>query len=282
MSHRIYKNIKLFKKFTFNELTKYIYGFNTYYKNSFTKRYEMLPESVVTEKYSYVWRSFLVSFSKKFPKLIDVETKLKLNLFLLDILQTYKGWRHIKGLPVRGQRTWTNGKSVYRSNLTLRKFKIKLAQKVYSQLSINDVNTVYLAEQINSMWKTQWEAEWKAAKKNRLRLVRQGGIVKADLAGMAKNNVVSPQKLQKMNKKQRQALKKNNFSLGFDSGFTKKIIEDMYKSKFVEQSKNKNKSSSLSLTEKKYKPKVKKKKIDTRTLKIKHNLKKKSKKSVWD
>lgn len=202
---------------------------------------------------------------------------------MLDILQTYKGWRHTKGLPCRGQRTWTNGNSCYRSNLTLRRFKLKLAQRVYSQLSLNEVNTTYFAEQVNNLWKTQWEAEWKAARKNRLRLVRQGGIVKADLVNMSKGNVISPQKLKKMNKKQRQALKKNNFTLGFEPGFTKKIIDDLYKNKFVEQAKRKNSRSSLILTaEKKTKTKVKKKKVDIRSQKIKHNLKKKSKKSVWD
>lgn len=214
---------------------------------------------------------------------MDIETKNKLDIFILDILQTYRGWRHTKGLPCRGQRTWTNGNSVYRSNFVLRRFKIKLAQRVYTQLSANDVNTAYLAEQMNSLWKTQWEAEWKAARKSRLRLTRQGGTVKADLLNMSKGNVISPQKLQKMNKKQKQALKKNNFTLGFEPGFTKKIIDDLYKSKFVEQSKRKNNRTSLiSYDDKKKSKSNKKKKVDIKTQKIKHNLKKKSKKSVWD
>lgn len=127
---------------------------------------------------------------------------------MLDILQTYKGWRHLKGLPVRGQRTWTNANSVSKSNLMLRQFKLHITKKVFSQLPPSEINTIYLAEQINLLWKIQWETEWKAAKKNRLRVVRQGGIVKTDLIGMAKGNIVSPQKLKKMNKKQKQSLKK--------------------------------------------------------------------------
>jgi ribosomal protein S13 len=30
------------------------------------------------------------------------------NIFMLDIITSYRGWRHFKGLPVRGQRTWSN------------------------------------------------------------------------------------------------------------------------------------------------------------------------------
>lgn len=243
----------------------------------------MNTSTYIDSENSNKWSSLFRSINLIFPKTLDIEIKNRLNIFYLDILQTYKGWRHIKGLPVRGQRTWTNGNSVFRSNFVLRRYKIKLAQKMYTQLSVSDVNTAYLAEQMNSLWKTQWEAEWKAARKNRLRLIKQGGQAKADLINMSKGNVISPQKLQKMNKKQKQALKKNQFSLGFDTGFTKKIIDDLYRSKFVEQSKRKNNRVSLSsLDEKRNKSKQKKKKIDIRTQKIKHNLKKKSKKSVWD
>ena len=30
------------------------------------------------------------------------------NIYILDLLCTYKGWRHSRGLPVRGQRTKNN------------------------------------------------------------------------------------------------------------------------------------------------------------------------------
>lgn len=98
---------------------------------------------------------------------------------------------------------------------------------------------------------------------------------------MAKGQIVSPQKLKKMNKKQKQALKKNTFSLGFDLGFTKKMVDDLYKQKILEQSKRKSKRSNIiSLRDEKKKSKIKKKKIDVKTQKIKHTIKKKSKKSV--
>jgi len=252
--------------------------------SNFKSRLELRDFDILDTSTPSKWSALTNTIKILFPQKIHVKSKALANIFMLDILQTYKGWRHAKGLPVRGQRTWTNAWSSFRSNLTLRKFKIKIAQKIFTQLSVSDVSTAYLAEQINMLWKVQWESEWKAAKKNRLRLTRQGGAVKADLVGMAKGHVVSPQKLKKMNKKQKQALKKNSFSLGFDPGFTKKIIEDLYKTKLMEQSKRKQSRTTLvSLNEtKKGKGKVKKKKMDLIAQKIKHKLKKKIKKSVWD
>jgi len=262
---------------------KNIFGFGYYYTSVFASRLEVIPKSIIYDVSPNKWTVLFSILLKKFPVKLSARSKFLTNVFILDILQTYKGWRHAKGLPCRGQRTWTNGWSSFRSNLLLRRFKIKIAQKVYNQLPPSEVNTVYLAEQINLLWKVQWESEWKAAKKNRLRMQRQGGAAKADLVSMAKGNVISPQKLKKMNKKQKQALKKNSFTLGFDPGFTKKIIEDLYKTKMLEQTSRRNRRTSmLSLTDQKKKTKVKKKKVDIRAQKIKHNLKKKSKKSVWD
>jgi len=279
-----FRDIKLFSKITLNYAHKNVYGFGSLFLSNFKSRLELREFDLLDTNMPSKWSALINTIKILFPQKVHVKSKALANIFMLDILQTYKGWRHAKGLPVRGQRTWTNAWSSFRSNLVLRKFKIKIAQKIFTQLSVSDVSTAYLAEQINMLWKVQWESEWKAAKKNRLRLTRQGGAVKADLVGMAKGHVVSPQKLKKMNKKQKQALKKNSFSLGFDPGFTKKIIEDLYKTKLMEQSKRKQSRNTLvSLNEiKKGKGKVKKKKMDLRAQKIKHNLKKKSKKSVWD
>lgn len=98
---------------------------------------------------------------------------------------------------------------------------------------------------------------------------------------MAKGNIVSPQKFNKMSKKQKQTVKKDTFSLGFDPGFTKKLIDSLYRTQFLEQSKGKKKKRlSVIDPEDKKSKKVKKKKIDEKTKKLKHRLKKKGKKSV--
>jgi len=270
-------------RLSFKDLKKFIFGFNNHYILHLVVRFEILPNLELDSTSPTKWYPMFKIITNIFPKNLNIQKKNLLHILLLDTLQSYRGWRHSRGFPVHGQRTWSNGSSSYKSNMILRKYKLKLAQKVYSQLPPNEINTLYLAEQMNSVWKVQWENEWNAAKKSRLKLVRQGGTPKADLINMSRGNVVSPQKLKKMNKKQKQALKKNHFSLGFDTGFTKKIVEEFYRSKSLEHSKRKSRRMSVLNTEdKKNKNKSKKKKIDVRTQKIKHNLKKKNKKSVWD
>ena len=42
---------------------------------------------------------------KNYPTPIAVQKKQMLNIYVLDAIQSYKGVRHSKGLPCRGQRT---------------------------------------------------------------------------------------------------------------------------------------------------------------------------------
>jgi len=39
------------------------------------------------------------------PLDLNLEDKLNVNIFMLDVINTYRGARHAFGLPVRGQRT---------------------------------------------------------------------------------------------------------------------------------------------------------------------------------
>ena len=85
------------------------------------------------------------------PENKDLRRKNIFNVFMLDFINTYRGVRHSFGLPVRGQRTWTNAWSCYKSNLTLRQFKIKLSKRLYTTITLSDLNIAYLAEQINNL-----------------------------------------------------------------------------------------------------------------------------------
>ncbi len=82
---------------------------------------------------------------------------------------------------------------------------------------------------------------------------------------MAKGNVISPTRLKKMSKKQKSSIGKNTLTLGFDVGFTKKVLTDLYKRDKLKQFKT---------------IKTKKKKLDIKSKIIKHKLKKKAKKSL--
>ena len=85
------------------------------------------------------------------PENKELKKKVVFNVFILDFINTYRGVRHSFGLPVRGQRTWSNAWSCYRSNLVLRQFKIKLSKRLYTSITLSDLNIAYLAEQINNL-----------------------------------------------------------------------------------------------------------------------------------
>lgn len=155
------------------------------------------------------------------PENKSLKKKMVFNIFMLDLISSYRGLRHAFGLPVRGQRTWTNAWSCYRSNLVLRQFKIKLSKRLYTSITISELNIAYLAEQINSLWKLQWDSEWKKAKRQRqIQAKKSRNFYKVDLRTIASANVSVKEK------------KKNaNYVIGFDPGFTKYVIKQSIKFK---------------------------------------------------
>ena len=150
----------------------------------------------------------------------ELKKRVVFNIFILDLVNSYRGLRHAFGLPVRGQRTWTNAWSSYRSNLILRQFKIKLSKRLYTSITISDLNIAYLAEQINSLWKIQWDGEWKKAKRQRqVKAKKSRNFYKVDLRAIASANVSVKNK------------KQANYVVGFDPGFTKYVIKQSLKFK---------------------------------------------------
>jgi len=144
----------------------------------------------------------------------DLKTKHIFSIFMIDVINSYRGSRHSLGLPTRGQRTWTNAWSSYRSNTTLRQFKISLLKRLHTSITINELNIAYLAEQINNLWRLQWESEWKKAKKQRQdQAKRNKNYFTVDLKAIASGNVTSKEK------------KGNNYIIGFDPGFTKYVLK---------------------------------------------------------
>jgi len=154
------------------------------------------------------------------PENKELKKKMIFNIFILDFINSYRGVRHSFGFPVRGQRTWSNAWSSYRSNLTLRQFKIKLSKRLYTSVTLSDLNIAYLAEQMNNLWKIQWEGEWKKAKRQRQLIAKKShGQYNVDLSLMASANVVT------------KAKKGGAYLLGFESGFTRHVLKQATKLK---------------------------------------------------
>lgn len=266
---------------SFDTFIKSTFGFGPQILNSLEERFEVFSDKPLTNQEEYKWESLEDFFGFFLPPMASYKSRLEVNILYLDLIYTYRGWRHSKGFPVRGQRTWSNAWSSYRSNLFLRNIKLKIAKKYYGNLPENEINMAYLAEDINSLWKLQWEHEWKAAKK-RLKASEKNNKknpVKIDLASMAQGNVIIDdiiKKKLKANKKKR-VVQKNVFTLGFDPGFTKFVLSNHH---------NPGKSSQTTATllnnNKNFKKTNIKKKIDIKVQKIAHQTRKKNKKSLWD
>jgi len=81
------------------------YGFNKVLLNKFYERMENLNPA-----YNLFLNNnkYLIGFkfiSKIVPKKSSITNKRLLNIYTLDLTTSYKGWRHMRNLPVHGQRT---------------------------------------------------------------------------------------------------------------------------------------------------------------------------------
>ena len=218
-----------------------MFGLNNYYKKKFMERLEIFDNINFNLLNADKWVILLKLLNKIIPFNKSIKDRLLINIFFLDLIISYRGWRHSKGLPVRGQRTWTNAWTVYRNNLILREYKIIVAKKLYGNIPLENLNVTYLAEQINLIWKLQWENEWREAKKKRLVSMKSNfKVTNVDLYSMSKG-VVDTTGNKKNKKKVKNQFNKNLFTLGFDPGFTKALIKANYVSNLKKQKRKQNK-----------------------------------------
>jgi ribosomal protein S13 len=85
----------------------------------------------------------------------DIFKKIALNLIKLDLIFCYRAWRHFKGQPVRGQRTWTNATNASKINTTLKNLKFRIARNAYGNAPSSMISTAISAEQHNWLWYKQ-------------------------------------------------------------------------------------------------------------------------------
>lgn len=203
-----------------------IFGINKNILLFFESRAELFQNYRFSHYNISQWISFFNFFYKIVPFKKTLKKKYLVNIFFLDSISSYRGWRHARGLPARGQRTWTNAWSVYKSNLVLRHYKIILLRRLYSKVSLSELNLAYAAEQFNLLWKVQWENEWLEAKKRRVQFTKKRqGHLKIDLVSMSSGQLNISKTTQSSGKK-KSKVSKNVFNLGFDPGFTKALLKE--------------------------------------------------------
>jgi Ribosomal protein S13 len=69
------------------------------------ERLESLLNTKIKDLPQRDWSVFLNLVHQIVPRKSSLKRRTILNVFMLDAITSYRGWRHYKGLPVRGQRT---------------------------------------------------------------------------------------------------------------------------------------------------------------------------------
>ena len=160
----VYNNKLFFEDFNLNDFYINNTGLNFIFNYNLIKRFEKIINIKLNELDKSEIEIFYIYIFNIIPKNSYFLKKFFLNIIILDSLTTYRGWRHFKGLPVRGQRTWSNSWSVYKSNNILRQFKFKNSKIFYGNVPLREANVAYSAEYVNLLWKIQWLNEWASAK----------------------------------------------------------------------------------------------------------------------
>ena len=192
-------------------------GFSTFNYFVFKKRLEC--------HFNCDYDLFVSIVKKRIPLNFFFFKRYIYNIFLLDLISSYRGLRHCLGLPTRGQRTWTNAVSSYKSNTHLRHFKIYYFKRFLGTVNSTLASQSFMAEQVNLLWKIQWECEWREARKKHKKIMhdKKNTNLQVDLQSMAKGDISGYTKRGAASKKKIYKQKKNQFTLGFDIGFTQQI-----------------------------------------------------------
>lgn len=225
------------KHLPLNKKTKVIYGINKTWSTILSKRIEWpYIYKLSTNSLNLILFDTLIFLY--FYKLRHFKLLTALNILILDFIWTYRGWRHIKGLPVRGQRTWSNAWSSMRVNQILRTIRLKWALKYYNNVTKREAKIGLYAEYNNLLWKRQWRTSWFYAKTKRLKILNSkkiysSDVYKIDLKSIASGFIFLPSLKRELTKKQKALQEKSIYAVGYEIGFSKDFYKSLLKRKLI-------------------------------------------------
>lgn len=166
----------------------------------------------------------------------QLKKRLIINLIFRDMIHNYKIWRHIKGYPVNGQRTWSNGKSVTKNNTLLKNFRIQQILLAFGKKRKNRAPSLVVGEYVNKLWFKTWRSEWKQARKFNLKSSRKRGknntifIDLKSLASCITGGYKHKGKARRFNKAKK---KFKNITIGLPIFFTRHIYSKVKNKRFL-------------------------------------------------
>lgn len=134
------------------------------------------------------WNMFCWFFNQKYQTnsdfTLDSQTA---TIVFWDMLNLYKAWRHCRGYPVHGQRTWSNGKSCTKNNNNLRAFRLSQMQTAFGSRKKSNYALLVQAEALNKLWLKTWPFEWIQGRYHAIRSKsRKGSSIPVDVTNLAK------------------------------------------------------------------------------------------------
>ena len=202
------------------------YGLNRSQSTRIFQRAELSKSLVKVQEHKLQYDVVLNSILAQSHVKYDTKLQYIRNIALLDLILCYRGWRHFKGLPLRGQRTWTNAWTSFKRNNTLKQLKLKIARNAYGNFNDSTLITAYSAEQYNTMWYKQWRSEWNDNRNRRLKYAKKSkNVCIMDLNATAQGKISGINRAAKPGKKKR-VYKKNSFTIGFGLGTTRWLLSE--------------------------------------------------------
>jgi len=170
---------------------------------------------------SFIDYNFLnwISFDSFYKTLfIDQLTEIKVinNINILFMSRSYRGWRHIFNLPVNGQRTWSNGKTVSKSNNIFLNSTYNFFKDGLLNAHPSEIKSSFLIEKFNSLWLFQWKSEWSVAMKKRNSAEKKNKSLKFEANALAS-----------LNPNFTKAKKQKLVSIGFEPGYSKFYLQEV-------------------------------------------------------
>lgn len=207
-------------------------GYKLFYGMNNTSRFKINSKLEVFDSFNLNDNNvkfFLFSLeSRKFMAFKNYYEHTKLTVVLLDLINSYRGYRHFRGFPVRGQRTWSNGWSSFRSNKILRTIRLQWANKFYNLNNVKNTKMGLLAEYVNLLWFKQWTKIWlKAQKKQQKKKLIDSKKKKLNIKNLSEFHISIPIKTNKsrqLTKKQKSLMSDSFYLLGFKLGFSKNAL----------------------------------------------------------
>ena len=166
----------------------------------------------------------------------NLKKRLTINIVFRDMIHNYKTWRHIRGYPVNGQRTWSNGKSVSKNNVLLKNFRINQILVAYGKKRKNKAAQLVQGEYINKLWLKTWKSEWNQARKFNLRLSRgrrKKRTIVIDLKSLSSGITGGYTRKGKARRFNKAKKKFKNITIGLPLFFTRHLFSKVFNKKFL-------------------------------------------------